>query len=210
MASRVLSPLYLITDRHHTRHRPLLLILKEALQAGVRLIQLREKDLSTRHLIALGNDVLALAREYGATLMINDRLDIVQAIGADGVHLRSDSLPVRAARRLLGPQDLLGVSCHSVQAILQAETEGAHFAVLGPIYPTPSKQKYGPPLGLGVLQKARGVCHIPIYAIGGITAQRVSEVKEAGAYGVAMISFLLEAESVFSATKLMLDALQES
>jgi len=209
MGTQNLPPLYLITNRHHTLHRPLLQILKEALQAGVRLIQLREKDVSTRRLVALANEALTLTRDYDATLMINDRLDIVQAIGADGVHLRSNSLPVRAARRLLGPHKLIGVSCHSVQEILQAETEDANFAVLGPIYPTPSKQRYGPPLGVHVLQEACRVCHIPIYAIGGITDQRVSTVKEAGAHGVAILSFILEADSVPSTSRLVLEALQK-
>jgi thiamine-phosphate pyrophosphorylase len=204
---RVDFPLYLVTDRHQTSGRPLVPLLREALGAGVRAIQLREKDLETRPLLALAEEVLGLARESGAGVFINDRVDLAMALSTDGVHLRSSSLSVTVTRRLLGPERLIGVSVHSAQEVVQAETDGADFAVLGPIYKTPLKLSYGDPIGLGPLEGASRRCRIPVFAIGGITPERVGEVRRAGAYGVAVISAILAAESAAAATRELLDAI---
>lgn len=210
LMSRVDFSLYLITDRHQTAGRPLLAVLEQALSAGVKAVQLREKDLDTRSLAELASQLLALTRKQRALLFINDRVDLVMALGADGVHLRSDSMPVQAARRVLGPNRLIGASVHSIEAVLNAETEGADFAVLGPIYDTPSKRRHGEPIGLRVLEEASQQSHIPIFAIGGISVPRVHEVRRAGACGVALISAILLAEDVQSATGFLLHALQTS
>lgn len=199
--------LYLVTDRHQTQGRPLLTLLREAVDIGVRALQLREKDLDTRSLLRLAEDVLVLARESGARVLVNDRADLAMAIGADGVHLRSDSLPVAVARRLLGPQRLIGVSTHSADEVVQAEGDGADFALLGPVYDTPSKRGYGAPLGLHPLEQAAKRSRMPVFAIGGITAERVVEVRRAGAFGVAVISSILSAEHVEAAARRLLAAL---
>lgn len=203
---RIDFSLYLVTDRHQTGGRPLVPLLREAVAAGLRAVQLREKDLATRPLLLLAEEVLRLTREHGAWLLINDRVDLTLALGADGVHLRSDSLPVSVARRLLGPGHVIGVSAHSVDEVLQAESEGADFAVLGPVYDTSSKHAYGPSIGLPPIQEASRRCRIPVFAIGGITAPRVRDVRRAGAFGVAVISSILTAECVASATRDLLDA----
>jgi len=208
--SRVDFSLYLITDRRLTAGRPLLSVLERALSAGVKAVQLREKDLDTRSLVELAGEVLSLTRKHGAVLFINDRVDLVIALGADGVHLRSDSMPVQAARRVLGPNRLIGTSVHSVEEALKAETDGSDFAVLGPVYDTPSKRVHGTPIGLRVLEEASQHSHIPIFAIGGISLPRVQEVRRAGARGVALISAILLAEDVQSATCFLLHALQTS
>jgi len=202
--------LYLVTDRHQTAGRPLLPLLRETLEAGLRAVQLREKDLSTRSLLELAFEVRALTRAHGARLLINDRLDLAMAVEADGVHLRADSLPVAAARRLLGPKRLIGVSAHSAAEVERAESEGADFVVLGPIYATPSKLAYGLPIGLGPVEEAARLCRLPIFAIGGVTAARIDDVRRAGARGVAVISAILSAESVAAATRQCLDALAAS
>jgi len=150
--------------------------------------------------------VLRLTHEHGAWLLINDRVDLTMALGADGVHLRSDSLPVSVARRLLGPDRVIGVSAHSADEVVQAESEGADFAVLGPVYDTSSKLAFGPSIGLPPIQEASRRCRMPVFAIGGITAPRVREVRRAGASGVAVISSILTAECVSSATRDLLDA----
>jgi len=139
--------------------------------------------------------------------MINDREDLVLGLGADGVHLRADSLPVAAARRLLGADRLIGVSAHSADDVVRAESDGADFAVLGPIYETPSKREYGSPIGLRALEEAGRRCRLPVFAIGGMTVARVEEVRRAGAYGVAVVSAILSAASVESATRQFLDVL---
>ena len=128
----------------------------------------------------------------------------LRAQGADeGPSVASDSV----ARRLLGSDRVIGVSAHSADDVVRAESDGADFAVLGPIYETPSKRQYGEPLGLRVLEEAGRRCRIPVFAIGGITVARVAEVRRAGAYGVAVVSAILSAASAEAATRQLLDAL---
>jgi thiamine-phosphate pyrophosphorylase len=208
--ARVDFSLYLITDRHQTAGRPLLPLLDRALAAGVKAVQLREKDLDSRSLAELAGELLALTRKHGGLFFINDRVDLVLAVGADGVHLRSNSMPIWAARRVLGPHRLIGMSVHNVAEVLKAEADGADFAVLGPVYDTPSKRAYGDPIGLQPLEEASRQSHIPVFAIGGISLSRVQEVRRAGARGVAIISAILEAADVESTTCLLLNALQAS
>ena len=209
LMSRIDFPLYLITDRHQTFDRTLNELIDLSLSAGLRAVQLREKDLDTRPLLRLGQEILGLARKWNALLIINDRIDLTLALGADGVHLRAESLPVATARRLLGPDRLIGVSTHSVEEAVTAGIEGADFAVLGPIYDTPSKRSYGSPIGLRPLEEASGRCAIPIFAIGGITASRIPDVLRAGAFGVAVVSAILSAHDAQSATRCFLRTLAE-
>jgi thiamine-phosphate pyrophosphorylase len=108
--------------------------------------------------LALAEEARRLTHDHKALLLVNDRVDVVLAVGADGVHLRSDSLPVAAARRLLGPHRLIGVSAHSADEVVRAEADGADFAVLGPVYETRSKQAYGPPIGLRPIEEAARCC----------------------------------------------------
>jgi thiamine-phosphate pyrophosphorylase len=204
---RVHSPLYLVTDRQQTNGRPLVPLVEQAVSAGLRAVQVRERDLATSDLLELSRTLSAVVRARGGWLLINDRIDLVLALGADGVHLRTDSLPVAVARRLLGPDRLIGVSAHSTEDVLQAESEGADFVVLGPVYETPSKRPYGPPIGLKPLEEASRRSQIPVFAIGGVTPARVPEVRRAGAYGVAVISAILSAGSVEHAVRQFLDAL---
>jgi thiamine-phosphate pyrophosphorylase len=139
--------------------------------------------------------------------LLNDRIDLVIALGAGGVHLRSDSLPVSVARRLLGPGHLIGISTHSVEEARIAEGEGADLIVLGPVFDTPSKRRYGPPLGVQVLHEACRTVRLPIFAIGGITSTRIPQVLSSGAYGVAVISSILQAPSIPDTTRELLSRL---
>jgi thiamine-phosphate pyrophosphorylase len=208
--SRIDFSLYLITDRHQTAGRPLVTSVRDALQAGVRAVQLREKDLPIRPLLDLAQELRGLTRKYGARLLINDRIDVAMAVEADGVQLRADSLPVSVARRLLGADRVIGLSAHTLQEILMGQAQGADFAVLGPVYETPSKRIYGPPIGLAPLEEAGRHARIPIFAIGGVTAERVGELRRAGAFGVAVISSVLSADVVETATGELLQALDAS
>jgi thiamine-phosphate pyrophosphorylase len=193
--------LYLITDRHLTGQRPLPEALAEALQGGIRAIQLREKDLSPRALLALAADVRALTTASRAVMLINDRLDVVLAVGADGVHLRTDSLPTRTVRRILGPEKLIGVSTHSIKEAWRAADEGADFVTFGPVFETPSKMRYGSPVGVGALAEVCRCAGVPVFALGGITCDRIAEVMDAGACGVAMISEIMSSRDVQSAAR---------
>jgi len=198
--------LYLVTDRHQTAGRPLLSVLRQAVTAGVRAVQLRERDLPVRALRVLADE---LQRELPqAMIFINDRVDLALALRAQGVHLRESSLPVAVVRGLLRPSQLLGASVHSIEGALAAEQQGADFVVLGPIHDTPSKQQYGAPLGLAVLERAARSVRIPIFAIGGISAARVRDARQAGAFGVAVLSSILSAADVEQATTSLLSALE--
>jgi thiamine-phosphate pyrophosphorylase len=181
-------------------------VLEQAIVAGVRAIQLREKDLDTIDVYRLGERLLPIANKKGAALIINDRVDVAMALGAGGVHLTRKSLPPKDARALVGTDMLVGVSCHGLADVEEAVAADVDYVVLGPVYATPSKLRYGAPLGLGVLRQARTICPFPILAIGGINAQRVPEVMAAGADGVAVISAVLAAADPGKAARELIDA----
>jgi thiamine-phosphate pyrophosphorylase len=200
------SRLFLVTDRHQTNGRPLVPLLQRVLAAGTPAIQLRERDLSVREFLTLAREVQAVTASARSQLLINDRIDVALALEGVGVHLRSNSLPVPVARQLLGAQRLLGISVHAVEEAVRAESQGADYIVLGPIYETPSKQMFGPPLGIHTLEKACSLVRIPIIGIGGVTAARAREMRRAGAFGAAVIGAILGADDIESATRELLDA----
>jgi thiamine-phosphate pyrophosphorylase len=205
--ARVDFSLYLVTDRHQTCGRSLQDVVSAALRAGVRAVQLREKDLPTRLLLALACELTDLTRSYDARMLVNDRVDVCLAAGSDGTQLPAAGLRPSAARRLLGPDRLIGASAHSADEAARAETDGADFIVLGPIFETPSKRAFGPPIGLRELERARMRCRAPLFGIGGITAPRVREVVKAGARGVAVVGSVMAADDVERAARELLTAL---
>ena len=198
--------LLVVTDRHQTNGRPLVPLLQRVLAVAAPAIQLRERDFSSGELVALAREVQSVTASPGSQLLINDRIDVALALEGVGVHLRSNSLSVPVARRLLGTGRLLGVSVHGVEEAMQAESQGADYIVLGPIYETPSKQMFGPPLGIHTLEKACSLVRIPIIGIGGVTAARAREMRRAGAFGAAVITAILGANDIESATRELLDA----
>jgi thiamine-phosphate pyrophosphorylase len=185
-----------ITDRHALKPQELLRRISEAARAGVDLIQIREKDLATRDLLALSREAVEAARGTKAQIVINDRLDIALAVGAAGVHLSRESLPASEVRRIVPKDFLIGVSCHSTSQALEAEAAGADYILLGPIFATPSKLQYGPPLGIEKLREATSRLKIPVLALGGINVERARECRAAGARGIAAIRLFQEAESI--------------
>jgi thiamine-phosphate pyrophosphorylase len=183
--------LYLITDRGQTGGRDLLTVVEEALSGGVRGVQFREKALSTREYFELAREMRGLTARYGARLLINDRVDIARAVGADGVHLPEAGLPLTVARELLGPAQLIGVSCHSLETALHAEQHGADFITFGPVWFTPSKARYGDPVKVASLAGVAHALSIPVFALGGVTRERVPELLATGIRRVALISSIL-------------------
>ena len=171
------------------------------------MVQIREKDLDTPELIDLAQQLIPVIKQHQGKVLLNDRVDLAIALNADGVHLRSDSLPLPLARRILGNEKLIGISTHSVEEVQYAENEGADFVVLGPIFETPSKQIYGHPLGLHTLETACRVSHLPIFAIGGITQKHIHPVMSSGAYGIAVISSILQAPCIQDSTRELLSQL---
>jgi thiamine-phosphate pyrophosphorylase len=171
--------------------RSLLHKIEAAAHAGVDWVQIREKDLDARVLAALVKEAKTRAGT-NCRILVNDRLDVALAVGADGVHLGEISLPVGEVRRFLeewkGVEPVVvGVSAHSVPAAKMAEEQGADYVVFGPIFATPSKLQYGPPLGPEQLADACKSISIPVLAIGGVTLQNAQECVRAGAAGIAAI-----------------------
>jgi len=185
--------LYLITDRHQTAGKPLTDVVRAALQGGVRAVQLREKDLNDDELYALAASLRSLTHEYCARLLINKRLDICQAVGADGVHLGIDGISVIEARRALGELLLIGYSAHSVAEACSVEVAGADFVTFSPVFHTPSKAAYGEPVGLDKLREACATLAIPVFALGGIKKDDIAEAMAAGAHGISLISAIIAA-----------------
>ena len=200
--------LYLVTDRNQTGGRDLLWVLQQALNAGVKAIQLREKDLSGRDLFSLAEKVCKLCQAHNAALFINDRIDVALAVDAAGAQLSQTSLPIATTRALLGPQKIIGASTHSLQEAKEAEQNGADFVLFGPVYFTASKAAYGAPQGLPALKAIVDNISLPVYAIGGIKPENIESTKKLGVRGVALISAIVSAESPKEAAAKMLTQLR--
>lgn len=198
--------LYLVTDRTQTEGRPLTDIVAECLAAGLRAVQLREKDLREAEFLNLARSLRELSRRHGARFFINGRLDAALAVGADGLQRGHDS-PTVPVLRSRAPGLLVGASVHSVEEARLAERDRADFVVFGPVYDTPSKRRYGPPQGLRALADVVKAVSLPVFGIGGVTPERVADVRAAGAHGVAVISAILAADRPAEATKAFLDVL---
>lgn len=196
--------LYLITDRTQAGGVRLIDIVEDALRGGVRGVQLREKDLSSRELYELAYDLRKLTTRYGAKLIINDRVDIALAVDADGVHLAMTSMPIHRVRKLIGSSRLIGLSCHNQVNALMAQENGADFITFGPVYYTPSKANYGKPVGIEKLAAVTELLEIPVFALGGIKQENIPEVIAAGAAGIALVSAIIASDDPRSEAAAML------
>jgi thiamine-phosphate pyrophosphorylase len=199
--------LLLVTDRTQTRGRSLPVLLRQAVDAGLPAVHLRERDLPTDELLRLVQEIRAITLPRTVPLIINDRVDLMLALNLDGVHLRANSLPVAAVRRLAGADRLIGVSTHSVADVRQANRDGADYVVFGPVFDTPSKRQFGSPVGLEQLAEVCRLSVIPVFAIGGVTRLSVPDVLRAGSHGIAVIGSILDRDDVAAATREMAAAL---
>lgn len=194
--------LYLITDRKQTK-LPLPEAVRLALQGGVRAIQLREKDLPVRELLDLASKLRETANEFGARLLINDRVDIAVAIDADGVHLGHQSMPPEPVRKMIGKNKLIGVSTHNLAEAFAAEAGGADFITLGPVFFTKSKADFGSPVGLDYIKSVKNSIKIPVFGLGGVTSGNIDRVMNAGVDGVSMISAIFGSADIQKAAESM-------
>ena len=208
--------LYLITDRARASDatagagRRVPEVVEAALQAGARFVQLRDKSIPLGQRWELARRVARLCRRHEAEWVVNGRADLAMDFGARGVHRPTGGIPVEAIRRLMGADSWVGSSAHNLDEALLAERDGADFVTLSPIFTTPSKPGYGPPLGLETLRQVAETVDIPVYALAGITPERVGACLEAGAYGVAVMGGIMAASDPGARTRAYQDALENA
>ncbi len=193
---KLLTLPHLSEDLDSTLDR-LLLFCLQAAQAGVDIIQIREKDLSAKKLADFVTKLTSLTSSTTKTsILVNDRLDIALSCGATGVHLPSNSFPIKDVRKLVGNKFIISQSTHSIEEAKLAADQGADFILFSPIFNTPSKQTFGKPLGLELLKQAINVVNCPIIALGGISRQNASSVLECGVAGLAAIRLFIETSNL--------------
>lgn len=187
------TSLYFITDSTEFSEEEFLRRTQAALQGGVTLLQIREKDKTTREYMALAEKVHALTLRYGVPLLIDDRLDIAMAIDAEGVHLGQSDLPVSIARKILGPDKIIGATAKTVPQALEAYEQGADYLGVGAIYPTTTKVK----TILTSTDTLRDICEavpIPVNAIGGLNRDNIDVLQGTGIAGICVVSAIMKAE----------------
>jgi thiamine-phosphate pyrophosphorylase len=195
MPSLSLPPLYAILDPEQTKGRSPESVLRELLEGGVTLLQLRVKTMAPREFFELARRVRSETRAHGCKLIVNDRVDIALACDADGVHLGQEDLPLAIGRKLTG-QKIVGISTHDIDQAKEAEQSGADYIGFGPMFGTTTKATGYSVRGLEMLRQVRAAVKLPIVAIGGINEQNVRQVWQAGADSAAIISDILGADDV--------------
>lgn len=198
--------IYFISDSTLTPSEPPARPLLEAIRAGVEMVQVREKGMGAAEALALTREIVAAARPGRSEVYVNGRSDIALAAGASGVHLTASGLPTGEVRRLWGGALRIGRSTHSVTEARDAEKQGADYVVFGPVFETPSKAAYGPPVGLDGLGEVLSSVKIPVYAIGGIRPENVGQVAALPVAGVAVISMVAKAPDRAAAIERLRDA----
>ncbi|HAL92800.1 MAG TPA: thiamine phosphate synthase [Verrucomicrobia bacterium] len=193
--ARLDCSLYLVTDRSLSRGRPTVEIVCEAVAGGVTCVQLREKNVGTREILEEARVLRTVTRSLGVPLIINDRVDIALAVGADGVHLGQRDMPITDAKRLGPPGWIIGVSAESLHDAKRAELGGADYIGVSPVFSTPTKTDTALPLGLDGVRAIRAAVRIPLVGIGGIHAGNARDVIRAGADGIAVVSAIVAADS---------------
>jgi len=197
-AHKNISGLYAICDPAFSKGRDILEVASEVIRGGARVIQLRDKARTIRELYPVALELARLANENSALFVVNDSVELAMAVGADGVHLGQGDFPLKAARKAVGDEMLIGISTHCLEEAIAAQEEGADYIGYGPMYKTSTKDA-GVPKGVEGLRAIRERIIIPIVAIGGINANNAAEVITAGADAVAVISAVSEADDIYMA-----------
>lgn len=186
--------LYLVTDRSLSRGRSTLEVVRQAVAGGVTCVQLREKHCSTREFIDQARALQPLLKDRRIPLIINDRLDVALAVGAEGVHLGQQDMAIADARKIAGRALVIGISVESVGDAIRAEQQGADYLGVSPVFATPTKTDTAPPLGLEGIRQIRRAVAIPIVGIGGVNLRSAASVLGAGADGIAVVSAIVSAD----------------
>lgn len=193
--------LYLITDRSFLNNRSLAECVEDAIKGGVTLVQVREKNISTRDFYNIAREVQKVTTKYNVPLLINDRIDIALAINADGVHLGQSDMPMKLARKILGKDKIIGVSAANVEEAIEAEKAGADYVGLGAVFFTGTKKDITEPIGLTGLREITKNITIPSVAIGGINKENAKSVLATGVDGISVISSILKNDDIQNSSK---------
>ena len=200
--------LYLVTNRYQDALENFLEKVETACRSGVTIIQLREKNLTTNQYYHLAKQVKEITDAYQIPLIIDDRLDICLAVDAAGLHIGDDELPVSVARKVLGPEKILGVTAKTVKRALEAETSGADYLGTGAIFPTTTKEN-APITLISTLKTICQTVAIPVVAIGGLTSENIDKLSGTGIAGVAVVRDLMQAEDIEAKTQAFLTKLDD-
>ena len=200
--------LYLVTNRYQDSLESFLEKVDTACRSGVTIIQLREKNLTTNQYYQLAKQVKEITDAYQVPLIIDDRLDICLAVDAAGLHIGDDELPVSVARKVLGPEKILGVTAKTVKRALEAETSGADYLGTGAIFPTTTKEN-APITLISTLKTMCQTVAIPVVAIGGLTSENIDQLIGTGIAGVAVVRDLMQAEDIEAKTQAFLTKLDD-
>jgi len=207
---KIFNPLlYLVTDPDLSLGRPEVEVVRRAVSAGVTMVQYRDKHAPTRVMVEKTRALSAVCRERGIPLIVNDRLDVALAGGADGIHLGQDDMDLVDARRVAGPDLIIGVSVTTVEEVKRAEAEGADYLAANGVFPTPTKTDLEKPVGIEGVRALSRQATLPLVAIGGINADNARSIIEAGAVGIAVVSFIMNAEKVEERCQTLLEAIRE-
>ena len=200
--------LYLVTNRYQDSLESFLKKVETACRSGVTIIQLREKNLTTNQYYQLAKQVKEITDAYQVPLIIDDRLDICLAVDAAGLHIGDDELPVSVARKVLGPEKILGVTAKTVKRALEAEEGGADYLGTGAIFPTRTKEN-APITLISTLKTICQTVAIPVVAIGGLTSENIDQLVDTGIAGVAVVRDLMQAEDIEAKTQAFLTKLDD-
>lgn len=202
--------LYLVTDRDLSLGRSLEEVVSEAVAGGVTMVQLREKDAATGEFIELAGRLMKILTPLGIPLIINDRVDVALAVDADGVHIGQSDMPYKTARRLLGPDKIIGLSVENMDDLIKANSLDVDYVGISPVYGTPTKTDTAEPFGLEGLRKAVNMSKHPTVAIGGMNAGTIADVMAAGTDGVAVVSAICSAENIREAAAQLKDIVESN
>ncbi len=197
--------LYLITDRSFLKGKSLKTAVEQAILGGVTLVQVREKNISTREFYNVALEVKEITSYYKVPILINDRIDIAQAIDADGVHLGQSDMPIKLARKILGRDKVIGISAGNVKEAIDAEEDGADYLGIGTIFYTGTKKDIKTPIGIEGLKEVCNSIKIPSVAIGGINETNFREVLSTGTNGISVISAILDQNDIKQAAKSLIN-----
>jgi thiamine-phosphate pyrophosphorylase len=199
-----LRGLYFLTDSSLSK-QGIVEDVKQVLSAGCKIVQYRDKEKSSKEMVLKAGKIAKLCKEQNALFLVNDRLDIAQAVDADGVHLGQDDMPLKVARKILGSEKVIGITAHNLEEALQAEQDGADYVGVSPIFKTDTKKDAGEPVGIELVKEVKQKVKIPVVAIGGINLENAKQVISAGADAVCVISAIVCSENVEKAAKAIIE-----